>query len=185
MSEAIEIKEQPKQVAPKTHSFDWAAIKAMYAPTATPSQFEIFKHTCIEYHLSPLKNEIMFWTQSGKPYILKEGCFAIATRHDQFNGLQSGIMYKGDTLMQRQDGSYFVVPGEDHFTLPNTAIVGAYCNVYRKDQDKPTIVFSYMSSSKQRKQIWDDKPHDMILKTAEMHAIKKAFALNLDLSEGE
>lgn len=127
----------------------------------------------------------MFWAQSGKPYILKEGCFAIANRHDQFDGLQSGIMYDGDTLMQRTDGSYFVVPGEDHFILPSTAIVGAYCNVHRKDQDKPTIVFCYMSSSRQKKQIWDDKPHDMIIKCAEMKAIKKAFALNLDMSEDE
>lgn len=183
MSEEIQAPQQ--SIETRIADLPWDRIRTMYAPKATPEQFALFKYTCCQYNLNPLKNEIMFWAQSGKPYILKEGCFAIANRHDQFDGLQSGIMYDGDTLMQRTDGSYFVVLGEEHFRLKDDKIVGAYCNVYRKDQSKPTIAFSYMSSSRQEKAIWYDKPHDMIIKCAEMKAIKKAFALNLDMSEDE
>lgn len=181
MSEQLEAQQQPQQItndsAPKN-----AEIKALYAPDASPAQFAVFKAACHTYGLSPLKGEIICSKSYGnKPYITKAGCFAIANRNPQFDGIVSGIVYEGDELVRRANESLLLVPGPDHFKMTSKDVRGAFCNVYRKDRSIATAVYERLQTSRGTGPKWGTQPDTMILKTAEMNAIRKAFDLDLDV----
>ncbi len=182
MSEALEIKQQPVQQVVKAPSISKAEYKALYATDASPAQFEVFLKACHTYGLTPIKNEIMCSKHYGnKPYITKIGCFAVANRHPQFDGIVSGIVYEGDELTRRTNESYVLIPGPDHFKKTTKDVKGAYCNVYRKDRSIATAVYENLATSRGIGPKWNTQPDAMILKTAEMHAIQKAFELDLDV----
>jgi hypothetical protein len=58
-------------------------------------------------------------------------------------------------------------------------LMGAYCNIFRKDRAKATAVFvSLKDYYKKGAPIWEQYINAMILKVAESMALKRAFAIS-------
>lgn len=181
MSEQLEL-QQPKQQITNDLSPKVAEVKDLYAPEASAAQFAVFRAACHTYGLSPLKGEILCLKAHGhKPYITKAGCFSVANRNANFDGIASGIVYDGDELTSRANESLLLVRGPDHFKMTVKNVKGAYCNVYRKDRTIATAVYCDLTSYRGTGPKWQNQPDVMILKTAEMNAIRKAFELDLDM----
>ena len=156
-------------------------IRSMVAPGATDDEFRAFMYLCNAYSLDPLKKEIYFIKYGGKSTIItsRDGYLKIANLHDQFDGLESDVVYQGDTLTKRDDGSLHIAYGQEHLVFDKSKLSGAFCSVFRKDRTKATTVFvSIKEYYKREAPIWQQYTNAMILKVAEAMALKRAFAIS-------
>lgn len=156
-------------------------IRSMVAPGATDDEFRAFMYLCNAYSLDPLKKEIYFIKYGGKSTIItsRDGYLKIANLHDQFDGLESDVVYQGDILTKRDDGSLHIAYGAEHLAFDKTKLSGAFCSVFRKDRTKATTVFvSIKEYYKREAPIWQQYTNAMILKVAEAMALKRAFAIS-------
>lgn len=159
----------------------FALIKQAVAPTATETELKTFLYLCQEYNLDPLKKEIYFIKYNNKATILtsRDGYLKIANLNKQFDGIESDVVYVGDTLTKRDDGSIHITYGDAHMAFDKSKLSGAYCNVFRKDRKKATAVFvSLRDYFKKGAPIWEQYVNAMILKVAESMALKRAFAIS-------
>ncbi len=166
---AARVKEQPEN------------IRSMVAPGATDDEFRAFMYLCNAYNLDPLKKEIYFIKYGGKSTIItsRDGYLKIANVHDEFNGMESDVVYQGDVLTKREDGSLHIAYGSEHLAFDKTKLSGAFCSVFRKDRSKATTVFvSIKEYYKRDAPIWQQYTNAMILKVAEAMALKRAFAIS-------
>jgi len=158
-----------------------ALIKEVSAIGATENEFNTLVYLCQEYNLDPLKKEIYFIKYGGKSTILtsRDGYLKIANLHEQFDGLESDVVYQEDKLIKRDDGSLHIEYGQPHMVFDKSKLVGAYCNVFRKDRKKATAVFvNIRDYYKKGAPIWEQYVNAMILKVAEGMALKRAFAIS-------
>ena len=156
-------------------------IRSMVAPGATDDEFRAFMYLCNAYSLDPLKKEIYFIKYGGKSTIItsRDGYLKIANLHDQFNGMESDVVYQGDILTKRDDGSLHIAYGPEHLAFDKSKLSGAFCSVFRKDRTKATTVFvSIKEYYKREAPIWQQYTNAMILKVAEAMALKRAFAIS-------
>jgi len=164
-----------KTVAPQQEAPD--NIRSMVAPAATDEEFRAFMYLCNAYSLDPLKKEIYFIKYAGKSTIItsRDGYLKIANLHEQFDGLESDVVYQGDVLTKRDDGSLHIA----YLAFDKTKLSGAFCSVFRKDRSKATTVFvSIKEYYKREAPIWQQYTNAMILKVAEAMALKRAFAIS-------
>lgn len=160
---------------------DIELIKSTITPGATENEIKTFLYLCKEYNLDPLKKEIYFLKYGGKSTIItsRDGYLKIANLNENFDGLESDVVYQGDKLTKRDDGSLYIEYGEHHLVFDKTKLTGAFCSVFRKDRAKATTVFvSIKDYYKKGAPIWDQYINAMILKVAEAMALKRAFAIS-------
>ena len=156
-------------------------MRSLVAPGATDEEFRAFMYLCNAYSLDPLKKEIYFIKYGGKATILtsRDGYLKIANVHEQFDGLESDVVYQGDVLTKREDGSLHIAYGQEHLAFDKAKLSGAFCSVFRKDRAKATTVFvSIKEYYKREAPIWQQYTNAMILKVAEAMALKRAFAIS-------
>lgn len=156
-------------------------IRSAAAPTSTDDEFRTLLYLSKEYNLDPLKKEIYFIKYGGKSTIItsRDGYLKIANLHDKFDGLESDVVYQGDKLTKRDDGSLLIEYGEHHFSFDKSKLSGAFCNVFRKDRSKAITIFvSIKDYYKKGAPIWDQYINAMILKVAESMALKRAFVIS-------
>ncbi len=156
-------------------------IRKVAALGATDDEFKTFIHLCNTYNLDPLKKEIYFIKYGGKSTIItsRDGYLKIANVHQAFDGLESDVVYQGDMLSKRDDGSLLITYGQEHLTFDKSKLTGAFCSVFRKDREKATTVFvSIKEYYKRDAPIWQQYTNAMILKVAESMALKRAFAIS-------
>ncbi len=155
-------------------------IKATVAKEATESELKILLYLCKEYQLDPLKKEIYFLKYGGKSTILtsRDGYLKIANQNENFNGLESDVVYQGDKLVKKDDGSVYIEYGEDHINFNKSKLTGAFCSVFRKDRAKATTVFVSIKDYFKQSAIWQQYTNAMILKVAEAMALKRAFSIS-------
>lgn len=156
-------------------------IKNTVASDATENELKAFLYLCEEYQLDPLKKEIYFLKYGGKATVLtsRDGYLKIANRNKNFDGLESDVVYQGDKLTKKEDGSIYIEYGESHLAFDKTKLTGAFCSVFRKDRQKATTVFvSIKDYYKKGAPIWEQYVNAMILKVAEAMALKRAFAIS-------
>lgn len=156
-------------------------LRKTVAQGATDDEFKTFMYLCKAYGLDPLKKEIFFIKYGSKTSILasRDGYLKIANLNENFNGLESDVVYQGDVLSKREDGSLHITYGQDHLTFDKTKLTGAFCSVFRKDREKATTVFvSIREYYKKEAPIWQQYTNAMILKVAEAMALKRAFAIS-------
>lgn len=156
-------------------------IRSTVATAATDDEFRAFLYLSKEYNLDPLKKEIYFIKYGGKSTILtsRDGYLKIANLHEQFDGLESDVVYQGDKLTKREDGSLLIEYGEHHLVFDKTKLSGAFANVFRKDRSKAITVFvSIKDYYKRGAPIWEQYINAMILKVAESMALKRAFVIS-------
>jgi phage recombination protein Bet len=160
---------------------DLEHIKKMVAQAATDDEFKAFMYLCNAYNLDPLKKEIYFIKYSGRSTVItsRDGYLKIANLNENFNGIESELVYQGDVLTKRDDGSLLITYGAEHLLFDKSKLTGAFCNVFRKDRAKSTTVFvSIKEYYKKDAPIWQQYTNAMILKVAEAMALKRAFAIS-------
>ena len=83
-------------------------IKQAVAQNATPDEFKTFIYLCESYNLDPLKKEIYFIKYGGKSTIItsRDGYLKIANTDPNFDGIESDVVYQGDTLTKRSVSSF-------------------------------------------------------------------------------
>lgn len=167
----------------KSHQLnnDLDLIRKVAAQNATDDEFSTFMYLCSTYNLDPLKKEIYFIKYGGKSTIItsRDGYLKIANRNEHFDGIESDVVYQGDVLTKRDDGSLHITYGPEHLTFDKTKLSGAFCSVFRKDRTKATTVFvSIKEYYKKDAPIWQQYTNAMILKVAEAMALKRAFAIS-------
>lgn len=162
----------------KKNSID--IVKSM-APGSTDEEFARFVYLCKAYNLDPVKKEIYFIKYGSKATILtsRDGYLKIANRDENFDGLESDVVYQGDVLTKRTDGSLHIEYSEAHLNFDKSRLRGAFCSVFRKDRRQATTVFvSIKEYYKKDAPIWQQYTNAMILKVAESMALKRAFAIS-------
>ncbi len=173
--------QSPAKAEKTFSSNDIELIKNSSAQGATDSELKVFLYLCQEYDLDPLKKEIYFLKYNGRAAILtsRDGYLKIANLNKNFDGLESDVVYQGDKLVKREDGSIHIEYGESHLAFDKSKLSGAFCNVFRKDRRKATAIFvSIKDYYKKGAPIWEQYVNAMILKVAEAMALKRAFAIS-------
>jgi phage recombination protein Bet len=164
-------------------------IKKTIAPTATDEEFLTFVHIFRKYDLDPLLKEIYFMKYgNNKPPITmvsRDGFLKIAHANPMFDGMQGDVIYKGDTISHREDGSIAITYGDAHYLYNKIDIVGAFANVFRKDQKRCTAMSVSFKDYYKETTIWNQYPNAMILKVAEAMALKRAFGVSGMVSKEE
>jgi phage recombination protein Bet len=159
-----------------------ARIRKLYCQGATDDEFVDFIRRCHALGLNPEKDQIQ-WIKSMGAVITRDGYAHIANRHSQFDGMESDVVYEGDKVSKREDGSYHIEFGDNHFMGDDSKMLGAICNVFRKDRSHAISVAVRYDMVKKDTRPWNENPNNMLLKTAECHAIKKAFVLDVGVEE--
>lgn len=155
-------------------------IRKTVGKDATNEEFQTLMYLSREYNLDPLKKEIWFIKYGGKATIItsRDGYLKVANACPYFDGLEGDVVYSGDKLTKRDNGSILIEYGEDHLVFDKTKLVGAYCNVYRKDRSIAISVFVNLKDYHSQTPIWMKYTNAMILKVAESMALKRAFSLS-------
>lgn len=161
-------------------NLDIHLVKALI-PEASENDLKHFMYLCKEYNLDPLKKEIYLIRCGGKYVAItsRDGYLKIANLSPDFDGLESDVVYQGDKLVKRENGSLGIEYGDAHLIFDKSKLSGAFCSVFRKDRSKATTIFvSVKDYYKKNAPIWDQYTNAMILKVAEAMALKRAFAIS-------
>jgi phage recombination protein Bet len=140
--------------------------KSLVAKGATDAEFELLLHIANKYKLDPLLKEIWCIKRNPRESALimtsRDGYLAIAHRSGQFDGMQSGTL-------------------ED----TNGKLVKAWCEVWRKDMSHSFKSEVRYTEYVQNSFIWQKYPSAMLIKVAEVFALKRAFSISGMLTQEE
>ena len=178
-----QIIESNKELAEKLES-KRQTIKNTVAENATDDELDMFMHLAKEYNLDPFQGEIYFWKFGSKdPTIMtsRDGYLKIANQHPAFNGMDSGVIYPGDTFKKTTDGVQHELDIDSISKTPK----GAYAVVYRSDRKVPTRVVVPFADYNKNNKVWSNYPSAMIQKVAESMALKRAFSVSGLVSKEE
>lgn len=166
--------------------FNAEQIKRLYGlENLNNSQLATFRQFCIDYSLDPLLKHIYAWEQDGQLIIHVGllGWLDIANRQTTFDGIDKGIIYKGDRFKKLPRGSYEHEPGGNWGD--NDYIKQAYAIVYRKDRSIPSLsIVSWATYNKPNHFAWKKYKEEMLEKTAIARAIRESFGIS-DLHPSE
>lgn len=134
-------------------------VKSMVAKGCSQDEFDLLCHLARTYHLDPLAREIWAIRYGQNPaqiFVGHAGLINLALRSGKLDGLQCEIVDPN---------------GEDPV---------ARATVWRNDMTHPIVAEVYWSEygKDAKNPLWRTKPRTMLRKTAEVHALRRAFALS-------
>lgn len=167
-------------IIPPPKKWDKELILRTVAVGATKEELDHFLYLAEQYDLDPLKKEIYFLKHGGKPTIItsRDGYLKCANNNPTFDGIESDVVYEGDRLTRRDDGSIHIEYGVNHLKYVDGTLSGAFANVFRKDRAKSATSFVSLHEYEKENNVWRTYKNAMILKVAEAMALKRAFALS-------
>ena len=153
-------------------------VKTLFAggENITELEFRNFFQICKVYKANPYIKEAYIVKYGNQPATIVLDYKVLQQRAESnpnFKGMKTGV------LVMNKDGQ--AVEREGSYKLPNEVLVAGWCEVYRKDRDFPTKVYSMFDEFKQTKKDgglnsnWSGKPVFMITKVAKTHALREAF----------
>jgi phage recombination protein Bet len=175
-------------------------IKSQIAKGATDDELKMFTTIAQKYGLDPFLKEIWFIKQAKKQkqsngtwdykrntdgsidytgadtliYTSRDGYLKIAQRDDNFAGIISFAVREGDVF--EIDAENYKVTHK--FGLKRGKIIGAWAKVDHK-QRKPVIVFvDFAEYNSEKSTTWKQYPTAMIIKVAEVFALKRQFGIS-------
>jgi phage recombination protein Bet len=175
-------------------------IKTQIAKGATDDELKMFTTIAQKYGLDPFLKEIWFIKQAKKQkqsngtwdykrtkdgaidyagadtliYTSRDGYLKIAQRDENFAGIISFAVREGDTF--EIDAENYKVTHK--FGLKRGKIIGAWAKVDHK-QRKPVIVFvDFAEYNSEKSTTWKQYPTAMIIKVAEVFALKRQFGIS-------
>ena len=160
-------------------------IRNTVAKGASDHELAMFLELASRYSLDPFAREI--WAvklggTSGPVTIMvgRDGFLAIANRHPAFDGIESDVVRMSDTFKRTSAGI------EHTYGTQRGEILGGYCLAHRKDRSRPAYFFAAFSEySRSSNPAWKNYPSAMIVKVAEVNALKRAFSISGLVSEDE
>lgn len=147
----------------------------------TDQEITYFMSMCEARSLNPFIRDaylIKYGSTAAVVVVSRDAYQKRAVKHSKYNGMKSGIWveHKESGEIKRIEGS---ILGKKY------DLIGAWCEVYRKDWDYPTMVevnFDEYVGKKADGTVnaqWSGKPVTMIVKVAESQALRKAFVEEL------
>jgi phage recombination protein Bet len=134
-------------------------IKNTVAKNATDEELQLFMHVANKYELDPLNKEIWFIKYNDKAipsmFTSRDGYLKIAHRSGVFDGMNSYTI-------------------DDEHGNP----IKGVCEVYRKDMRHSFKAEVKVSEYKQNSPTWSKFTSAMIIKVAEVFALKRAFSIS-------
>lgn len=141
----------------------------------TNQEFKMFSSLCRARKLNPFLREaycIKYGTSPATIVVGKDAILKRATLHPQFDGFKSGVIVK------TAEGE--IVNRQGCFKLDSDTLVGAWCEVFRKDWSNSIFVSCAFSEIYQPKNpSWQKQPCVMSEKTAMVRALRTAFVEEL------
>lgn len=155
-------------------------LKNTVAKGTTNMELAYFLGVAKSTKLNPFVKEIWCY-KDGKGNLLvfagRDGFLAAAQKSPSFDGLRSAEIRENDEFeIDIPNGVVFhKVKKLTH--ADRGKILGAYAIVFRKGGE-PTVEFADFETYNKARNTWISHPAEMIKKTAEVHALKKAFGIS-------
>lgn len=148
-------------------------VKKLFAPNLSAMEFSMFVQMGKATGLNPFLREIWavkFGNNAAQIFVGRDGYRKSAQAYPKYDYHYAEAVYSND-YFKAQDGVY-----HHEFNLKDRGeIVGAFCNVKRKDSTRPISVFVEFKEYDLKQSIWKTKPATMIKKVAESQALRMAF----------
>lgn len=155
-----------------------ALIKATVAKGTNDNELAYFLSVCKTVELNPMIKQIWCYKDNRGNLLMfagKDGFLAIAQRDTRWNGITSAYVCEKDTFeMDIPNGKI------KHSTngKERGKIIGAYAIVRPKGCELTTIEWADIATYDKGQFVWKSHQGDMIMKVAEIHALKKAFGIS-------
>lgn len=136
-------------------------IKSMCAKGTNDQEFSLYMYLAKKYELDPMTRQIWcvkYGTAPAAIFTGRDGFLSIAHRSGKFNGMQSDAIRKDN--------------------MPDGALVGARCTVWRTDMTNPFVVEVSLKEYNTGKSNWVKMPETMIKKVAESQCLRRAFDIS-------
>lgn len=140
------------------------AVRKIICKGASDGEWGQFVQVLKVTGLNPYLREI-YWLPNIGPYISHKGMLRIASRSQQYDGMQTKIFY------QDADGAI----SETNYT---GKLILAKCEVFRKDRSRPDVFEAFYSEYKKDSTTWNKYPRVMLAAKAEKGALSKAFQVD-------
>jgi phage recombination protein Bet len=148
-------------------------IKKIFAPKITELEFSAFVEMGKATGLNPFLKEIWavkYGDAAAQIFIGRDGYRKSAQRHPQYDYHFVDAVYSND-FFEVNEGVFY-----HKYNLKDRGnVVGAYCNVKRKDSSKNFSLFVDFKEYNKGQSVWKEKPVTMIKKVAEAQALRMAF----------
>ena len=142
----------------------------------TTQEVVMYMNLCKHAKLNPWMKEaycIKYGSQPATMVVGKDAYFKRADACPTYDGIESGLIVLSDAGIQYRQGAFYLPNDEE--------IVGAWAEAYRSDKAHPyrvEVSFSEYVGKKKDGTVngqWASKPATMIVKVAEVQALRKAF----------
>lgn len=149
-------------------------IKSLVAPKLTDNEFALLVNMGKATGLNPFLREIWAVKYDDKSpaqvFIGRDGYRKVAQSNPEYDYHVVDSVYENDQFSRESDDV------KHSYQLTNRGkLVGAYCNVRRKNSTKPCFVFVKLEEYSTGKALWSTKPETMIKKVAEAQGLRMAF----------
>lgn len=154
-----------------------ALIKATVAKGTNDNELALFLSISRAVDLNPmLKQTWCYKDKKGNLLIFagRDGFLTIAQRDTRWNGITSGYACKNDDFEMDIPAGY--VKHKPNFK-DRGIILGAYAIVKPKGCELATVEWADIKTYDKGQFTWESHKSDMIMKVAEIHALKKAFGI--------
>lgn len=159
-------------------------LRKMFAPNLTGDEFDAFVGLGASLGANPFNREIWAVKYGNNPaqiFLGRDFYRRKAQEQPDYNGHQVDAIYSNDTF--KMEGGK---PNHEYSLLDRGQLIGAYCVVFRGDNEPFFNVVKFEEYSTD-KSLWKSKPETMIKKVAEAQALRGAyqglFAGTYDVSE--
>jgi phage recombination protein Bet len=166
------------------------AIKRTVARDCTDAELVMFLEVCARYNLDPFAKQIYAAKIKGAVQIIvsRDGLLALAHKEEDFKGLTGDVVHRSDTFsVSYKDGKRSVTHEYAYGgASERDEIIGAWAEV-RREGHESTFFFAPMEEYERTNgdTPWKHHPSSMILKVAEVYALRKAYSVSGVVGEEE
>lgn len=142
-------------------------------PTVTNEEVGFFIAWCKMQKLNPFLKEAYLIKFKGSPAQIVTGKEAFTKRaeaNEDYEGMVSGVIVERDGETIELEGCYY---------KSTDVLTGAWAKVFRKGRKFPTVSKVRLEDYDQKQSIWLKKKGTMIVKVAEVQALRAAFPSQL------
>lgn len=174
---------------PARYDFDSdqiATIRRTVAKDCTDPEFQMFMEVVARYKLDPFVKQIYATHMPGMDgggkvltiIVGRDGFLAIANSYDDFEGMEGDVVREGDLLERTAEGVIHTYPATSAEERLGKRIVGAWSLVHRTNRRSAYFFAPMEDYNEPRKRAWKKYPGAMILKVAQVNALRHAFSIS-------
>lgn len=141
---------------------------------ASPQELQTLLAIVKNRNLNPFTKEVYFIKYGNNPaqiVVSKDAFMKRAEQNPNYDGFESGVIYE-DEQGELKTKKGVILPRK-------AALIGGWCEVYRKDRSRPVYREVELSAYNTHKNWWQKAPGQMIEKVAIVAAVRDAFSENV------